>query len=114
MGRKLPDISPWYFGGYIDEARAYTCGALVRPMKGLAARSDAANVCFAKPVSSGGNSNGTIYASTDWTAVQAAIDTLGREAAPNASPAPAQGSGLVGGSETQLGRVPGLGCPAQH
>jgi len=77
MGRKRPDTARWDFGGYIDEARAYTRALTAAEIKGLAARSDAGNTCFTQPVSSGGNDNNTIYASTDATAVQAAIDTLG-------------------------------------
>ena len=112
MGRKLPDSAPWYFGGYIDEARAYTRALTAAEVKGLAARSDAANVCFAKPVSSGGNSNGTIYASTDWTAVQAAIDTLGAGGGTVRIAGTCTGVRPAGGSETQLAWVPILDAGA--
>ncbi len=77
MGRKRPDTASWDFGGCIDEARMYTRALTATEIKALAARSDAGNTCFAQPVNSSGATDGTIYASTDWTAVQAAIDTLG-------------------------------------
>ncbi len=77
MGRKRPSTAPWDFGGYIDEPRMYTRALTATEIKALAARSDAGNSCFTQPVNSSGATDGTIYASTDWTAVQAAIDTLG-------------------------------------
>jgi len=77
MGRKRPDTARWDFGGYIDEARVYTRALTAAEIKALAARSDTGNTCFTQPVNSSGSTNGTIYSSTDATAVQAAIDTLG-------------------------------------
>ena len=55
----------------------YTRALTEAEIKGLAARSDAANTCFTQPVNPSGVTDGTVYASTDATAVQAAIDTLG-------------------------------------
>ncbi len=77
IGRKRPDAARWDFGGYIDEARFYTRALTAAEIKGLAARSDTANTCFTQPVNPSGTTNGTIFASTDATAIKAAIDTLG-------------------------------------
>ncbi len=77
VGRKRPSTAEWDYDGKIDEARIYTRALSAAEVEGLAARSDAANVCFSSPLAANGSSDGTVYASVDATAVQAGVDTLG-------------------------------------
>ena len=92
MGRKRPDTARWDFKGYIDEARMYTRALTEAEIKGLAARSDAANTCFTQPVNPCGITDGTIYASTDAHGRAGGHRHPGRgRRARCASPAPARG-----------------------